>query len=184
MRSLIPLVLAVWLVCATTAFAAQEDTQPTETDTSETSEPSGPALVATDPAPVACDPSAVRQRFLEVRGNGFDAFALQRLPGAVIDASGSARLSWSSIWVSPQGRLTLEIGLCTDAYRGRPALGPGTYTVLVRSATGAPIATTSFDLNAPPEATDTNDSEPGPDTAVPDEPPAPATGSDTTTGAD
>ena len=66
-----------------------------------------------------------RQRYLQVRGSGFDAWASQRLQGAVLDGAGQPRMSWSSVWVSPQGRLTLEIGLCPSAFRGRGALDAG-----------------------------------------------------------
>jgi hypothetical protein len=120
-----------------------------------TAQPSGPALAVSDPAPLACDPSASRQRFLEVRGDGFDAWALQRLRGAVVDGAGQPAATWNSVWVSPQGRLTLEIGLCASPFRGRPALAPGTYMVTVGSTTGAPIASTAIELAAPPEVADT-----------------------------
>jgi hypothetical protein len=150
------------------AVQTPETAEPTETP--ESAEPIGPALAIDDPAPIACDTADGRQRYLEVRGSGFDAWALQRLQGAVLDGDGQPRMSWSSVWVSPQGRLTLEIGLCPSAFRGRDALAPGSYTVLIDAGAGEPIATTPIDLAAPPTPPDTtNPDEPTPidDTAPP-----------------
>ncbi|HEY3061186.1 MAG TPA: hypothetical protein VGL99_19645 [Chloroflexota bacterium] len=152
-----PIVLASLLVLGTTAFADEED----ETPPAETPEMTGPALALRDAAPIACDPSEGRQRYLEVRGAGFDAWALQRLPGSVLDASGAQRMTWSSIWVSPRGQLTLEIGLCSDPSR-RPRLDPGSYTLVV-GAPSSPIASTSIELSAPPEPASDADVETVPD---------------------
>jgi len=134
---------------ATDANGAAEEGDPTATE--EPSLPTGPALAVSDPAPLACDPGASRQRFLEVRGDGFDAWALQRLQGAVLDGAGQPAATWNSIWVSPRGRLTLEIGLCASPFRGSPALAPGAYTVLVGPTAAAPIASAAIELAAPPE---------------------------------
>jgi hypothetical protein len=107
-----------------------------------------------------------------VRGSGFDAYALQRLQGAVLDGAGQPRMNWSSVWVSPQGHLTLEIGLCPSAFRGRTALAPGTYTVLVGATADAPIAAVPIELGAPPPPVDIADTT-NPDDAAPAENPAP-----------
>jgi hypothetical protein len=162
---LLVLVLSAWLVLAGSAFAAaNQDTSPVTptdaaqpTDAAEQSEPgepaapSGPLLVAADAAPLVCNADVNRLQYLEVRGNGFDAWALQRLSGSVVDGLGRPRANWSSVWVSPQGRLTLELNLCADRLRGRPALEPGSYTVQVGPAGGAAIAATSVELANPPE---------------------------------
>jgi hypothetical protein len=163
MRLLVPLVLATWFVLgAIMASAQEEDTAPTPTEVAEPAGPTGPVLAATDPAPQACDAGTTRQRFLEVRGSGFDAWALQRLQGTVLDGAGRPQMSWNSIWVSPQGRLTLEIGLCASTFRGRGALGPGTYSVFVNSPSGAPIASAAIDLAGPatPEVEMTDQPQP------------------------
>ncbi len=148
MRRVIPLLLLACLILmpSVAVLAAEDEDTPPEEEPTFT----GPALALRDPAPMACDASETRQRFLEVRGAGFDAWALQRLPGSVLDASGAQRLSWSSIWVSPQGLLTLEIGLCGSPTRG-PRLDPGSYTLVV-GTTSSPIASISIELSQPPDA--------------------------------
>jgi hypothetical protein len=183
-RGLILLVL--WLALASPAFAADdEDTAPP----SEPTEPSGPMLVAADPAPLVCDADVNRLQFLELRGTGFDAWALQRLSGSVVDGAGRPLASWSSVWVSPQGRLTLELNLCADRLRGRPALEPGSYTVQVGPAGGAAIAATSVELaTAPvPEAGDAAMPAPAPQATTPPAadttPPVAGAGTSTGTGA-
>jgi hypothetical protein len=65
-------------------------------------------------------------------------------------------VQWNSVWVSPQGRLTLELNLCGDPYRGRAALPAGTYTVAVGSAR-QPIAATTFDLTPPQDTSEPAD---------------------------
>jgi hypothetical protein len=134
-----------------------------------------------------CDAEVNRLQYLEVRGNGFDAWALQRLTGSLVDGLGRPLASWSSVWVSPQGRLTLELNLCADRLRGRPALEPGSYTVRVGTAGGAAIATTSVELaTAPiPEASDAAMPAPAPQATTPPaaDTTAPVTGAGTSTGA-
>jgi hypothetical protein len=112
--------------------------------------PSGPVLQPADYTPAICDPTAVGFHYVEVRGSGFDAYASQHLIGSVVDASGAPRIQWSNIWVTPQGRLTLEVNLCTDTFQNRPALPPGDYTVSVAQNGGALIATTGISLVSPP----------------------------------
>jgi hypothetical protein len=106
-----------------------------------------------DYTPVICDPNAAGFRYLEVRGTGFDAYATQHLLGTVADANGSSQIAWNSIWVSPQGRLTLEVNLCADPIQKRPALGAGDYTVSVGTTAGT-IATTGISLTTPPQPGD------------------------------
>src|SRR6185295_15426924 len=113
--------------------------------------PIGPNLQASDYAPVICDPSSAGFRYVEVRGTGFDAWATQRLVGSVVDGNGLSQMQWGSVWVSPQGRLTLEVNLCADPFRNRPALPAGSYTVTVGRGTGQPIAATSIAVTPPPD---------------------------------
>jgi hypothetical protein len=143
----LPLVflIAVWLGVAT-AVHADESSDPT----AQPSAPSGPLLQPSDTAPVICDPGSRSFRFVEVRGSGFNAWATQRLVGNLVDGSGTPRIQWGSVWVSPQGRLTLEVNLCADPFRGRDALPIGTYTVAVGPGSGTAIAATSIQLSAPP----------------------------------
>jgi hypothetical protein len=147
-RVLVPLLLAIWLCVAGIALADDDETQAQPT---EEVAPSGPVLSASDYAPVICDPGATGFRFVEVRGTGFDAYALQRLVGTVVDERGRPMVQWGSVWVSPQGRLTLEVNLCADPFRGRPALPAGNYTVSVGQVAGGAIAATSLALSPPPE---------------------------------
>jgi hypothetical protein len=151
------LVAAVGLLLAPLGVLAQEE-QPIET--TEPAEqpagpvvPAGPMLTSADLAPSVCTAGPSVLRFLEVRGSGFEPWALQRLNGALLDGAGAAQITWSSVWVSPQGQLTLEINLCADPFRGRPALGPGSYTVAIGPESGA-IAATTIELSAPAEPTD------------------------------
>jgi hypothetical protein len=118
----------------------------------DTVAPVEPVLQLPNKPPVVCDPAASAFRFVQVRGTGFDAWATQRLVGSLVDETGAAQIRWNSVWVSPKGSLTLEINLCADPFRGRPALPAGTYTLAVGPGSGAAIAATSIDLLAPPEA--------------------------------
>jgi hypothetical protein len=65
-------------------------------------------------------------------------------------------MQWASVWVSPQGRLTLEVNLCADTFKNRPALPAGSYTVAVGPGTGQTIAATSFALAPPAEGDQTD----------------------------
>jgi hypothetical protein len=112
---------------------------------------SGRSLQPSDDAPVICDPGASGFRFVEVRGTGFNAWATQRLVGNLVDDSGTPRMQWGSVWVSAQGRLTLEVNLCADPFRGRGALAVGTYTVAVGPGSGAAIAAANIELSPQPE---------------------------------
>jgi hypothetical protein len=154
-RSLPLLAVAVWLCLAGVVFAdgdSATDTAGSDAQSApaiEDQAPSGPVLQPADYAPLRCDPSETRMRYVEVRGSGFDAWATQRLVGNVVDASGVSRIQWSSIWVSPQGQLTLEVNVCADPFRNRPALPAGDYTVSVGSASGAPIAAATISISPP-----------------------------------
>lgn len=151
MRALILLVVvAMWLSLAT-AVAADDESDPESAPPSEQEAPAGPTLQPSDAAPVICDPDAHGFRYVEVRGSGFDAWATQRLVGNLLDSNGVARAQWGSVWVSPRGGLTLEVNLCADPFRGRPALAAGTYTVSIGQGAGAPVAATSIDVSPPPE---------------------------------
>jgi hypothetical protein len=187
--SLLLLVVAAWLALAGPTLApANQDTSPPaamdEAPPEEPARPSGPQLVAADAAPLVCAADVTRMEVLEVRGAGFEAWARQRLSGSVVDGLGRPRATWSSVWVSPQGRLTLELNLCADRLRGRPALEPGSYTVRVGPTDGAIIAATSVEL-----ATAAEPSEPSPEEAMPastapaDSPTPPAMTPESTTGA-
>jgi hypothetical protein len=137
-----------------TAFAQSNDQNAPPDDESAPAEdqaPPGPVLKPADYSPLICDPSAAGFRYLEVRGSGFDAWATQRLVGNVVDATGVPRIHWGSVWVSPAGQLTLEVNLCADPFRNRPALAAGDYTVAVGQDNGAPIAATGISLMSPPE---------------------------------
>ncbi len=153
---ILPVVLAAWL-CLVGAVSAQSEPpadQPSDqvpTDQPSDQAPSGPILQASDNAPVICDPAAHGFRYVEVRGSGFDAWASQRLVGNLLDGNGTAQVQWGSVWVSPRGGLTLELNLCADPFRSRPALAVGTYTVAVGDASGAAIAATSIAVAPPPE---------------------------------
>ena len=139
MRPIVLCGLAISLCVASPAFAQTDDETPAPT-----------LQPATDSA-LVCDPSAARLRYLEVRGSGFDAWATQRLVGNVLDADGNPQIHWRSVWVSPQGRLTLEVNLCADPFLNRPALAAGDYTVAVGQSDGTPIATTGISLVSPDE---------------------------------
>lgn len=174
MRSLALLVLAAWLCLGGGAVKAQsDDSQPADTPVADdAAPPPGPALLASDTAPLVCDPAASRFRYVEVRGTGFDAWATQRLVGNLVDTdNGVALARWPSVWVSPHGRLTLEVNLCADPFRGRGALAPGNYTVVVGAGNGAVIAATSIALVPPAEAPAAGDASadaaPTPDLSAP-----------------
>lgn len=145
--------LAAWLCLAAAAYAqdAPDDQQPSDDQPADAAPPpSGPILQPLDPSPVICDPNAAGFRFLELRGSGFDAWARQRLAASTLDANGRPVVQWPSVWISPQGGLTLELNLCADPYRGRPALPAGPYTVVVGQS-NQPIAAASFELSQPPD---------------------------------
>jgi hypothetical protein len=152
-RSILILALAacLWLPAAVFAQAESdaEATPPAEDTAAPVVEP---ALQLPNKPPMVCDPGSSAFRFVQVRGTGFDAWASQRLVGRLVDETGAAQIQWNSVWVSPQGKLTLEVNLCADPFRGRPALAAGTYTLAVAPAIGGAIATTNIDLLAPPEA--------------------------------
>ncbi len=149
------LVVSLTIPSATLADDSSAAQQPEDTaEPAPPPAPTGPTLQASDTAPVICDPAKNGFRFLEIRGTGFDAWATKRLVGNLVDARGVAQVQWGSVWVSPQGRLTLEVNLCRDPFRGRPALAAGDYTVAIGPRGGQPIAATSVSLAVPtaPEA--------------------------------
>ena len=143
--------LALLLVLPTSALADDSSAAPAPDDTVQAPAPSGPSLQPSDSAPVVCDPAKTGFRFLEIRGSGFDSWASQRLVGNLLDGAGVPQVQWGSVWVSPQGKLTLEVNLCNDPFRGRPALAAGNYTVAVGAASGPAIAATTVSLNPPPD---------------------------------
>jgi hypothetical protein len=169
-RSLLCAIIALWLSLAGGTVFADDSSDAQGTPPAEDQAPSGPILQPADYTPVICDPSAGGFHYLEVRGSGFDAWATQRLVGNVVDANGVPQIRWSSIWVSPQGRLTIEVNLCADPFQNRPALGAGDYTVSVGPGGGAPIAATGITLAPPPQPSDQSD-QTSPDTVAA---PAPA----------
>jgi hypothetical protein len=136
-------------LCMAGAVSAQSEAPASDQPVDQP--PAGPTLQASDNAPLICDPATAGFRYVEVRGSGFDAWATQRLVGNLLDPNGKAQVQWGSVWVSPKGGLTLEVNLCADPFRGRPALAAGTYTVAIGQTSGAPIAATSIDVSAPPE---------------------------------
>jgi hypothetical protein len=148
LRSSVLTVLAVWL-CLAGGVLADDESDAQSAPAVEDQAPSGPILQPSAEAVMVCDPGHAGFSYLEVRGVGFDAWATQRLVGHVVDASGVPLIQWTSIWVSPQGQLTLEVNLCADRFRNRPALAAGDYTVSVAPGAGAPIAATTFSLAAP-----------------------------------
>ena len=157
MRSLSRFILAAWLCLAGmvdaygSSYAQSEGSDVQSEPPADQPAPTGPSLQASDYAPVICDPNSGGFRYVEVRGTGFDAWATQRLVGNVVDGNGLSQMQWGSVWVSPQGRLTLEVNLCADPFRNRPALPAGDYTVLVGPGSGQAIAATSIALSPPPE---------------------------------
>jgi hypothetical protein len=155
-RSLILLVLAVWLCLAGSVFADDESDMQSEPAVEDRT-PAGPFLQPSADALVVCDPSYLGFRYLEVRGVGFDAWATHRLVGYVVDARGVPQIQWSSIWVSPQGQLILAVNLCADRFRNRPALAAGDYTLSVAAGAGPPIAATTFSIAPPPQAAPSED---------------------------
>lgn len=111
--------------------------------------PAGPWLQVATAAPTICDAGGGRARYVEVRGSGFEGWAGQRLVGTLIDASGVARAQWPTVFVTSTGRLTVEVNVCADRFRDRPALPAGDYSISVGSSAGAPVAVTGFSLLAP-----------------------------------
>ncbi|HEV7663473.1 MAG TPA: hypothetical protein VGQ62_08065 [Chloroflexota bacterium] len=172
MRSLTRFCLAAWLCLASGSIAfaqsAQSEGSPAAdmpVDAPADTTPSGPSLQPADYAPVICDPNTSGFRYLEVRGSGFDAWATQRLVGNLLDGNGVPQVQWGSVWVSPQGRLTLEVNLCADPFRQRGALPAGTYTVAVGPGNGGALAATSIALMPPLDSAAVGDVPP-PDVAV------------------
>ncbi len=144
-------ILVVALSLATTVFAQSSDGSDQSAPAPQDQAPTGPILQPSDNSPVVCDSNAPGFRYIEVRGSGFDAWSSQHLVGSLFDASGAAREQWNSVWVSPQGQLTLEVNLCADPIQKHPALDVGDYTVAVGQGNGAAIATAGISLAPPPE---------------------------------
>ena len=101
-----------------------------------------------------------------MRGTGFDAWADQHLVGNFIDGNGVPEIRWDSVWVTPQGGLTLEVNLCADPFQNHGALAPGSYTVSVGLGSGQPIAATSIALSPPAPPTDVTADQPARRTAA------------------
>ena len=155
-------------VCLVTSVFAQDDTPSSD----DQSAPTGPVLQPSDFTPAFCDPAAAGFRYDEIRGSGFDAWAGQHLVGSVVDGSGSPQAFWSSVWVSPQGTLTLEVNLCSDPFTKRPALPMGDYTISVGPRTGSAIAATGFTVSAPPDSSSADEAAPPPVLAITPQPTA------------
>jgi hypothetical protein len=135
-------------------------------------QPTGPLLQPSDTTPAMCDPNALGFRYVEVRGTGFDTSTNQHLVGSLLDPSGDVRQQWPNILVTPQGRLTLEINLCSDPIQNRPALEAGDYTVAVGQNDGDTLASIGFSL-APIAAPPTSGELPAPQSPAPEPTPAP-----------
>lgn len=172
--SLIALVVAVCLV--STVFAQDDSSPPDDqsapADVDQSAPPSGPVLQPSDYTPTLCDPNASGFRYDEIRGSGFDAWAGQHLVGSVVDGSGASQAFWNSVWVTPQGTLTLEVNLCADPFVHRPALATGDYTVSVGQKTGSAIAATAFTVSEPPDTSSADQAAPPPVLAITPEPSA------------
>ena len=153
-RWLVLLAFTALVLGGPAAYAQEDDTTPPDADTAP---PSGPSLTTPAQPPEACDPTVSRLRYLEVRGAGFDAWALQRLSSSLVNVNGTPLMTWGSVWVSPDGHLTVEVNLCADPFSGRDALAPGTYALLVGPPNGAPIASTSVEVAPPPAPPDQAD---------------------------
>lgn len=163
MRFVSLLVLALLLTSTGTVLAQSDAGSPAPDDQAapaeesappeEAAAPAGPVLQPSDLTPIVCDPSSPRFRYLEVRGTGFDAWSTQHLIGNLFDASGASRAHWSSVWVTPDGRVTLEVNLCADPMQNRGALDVGDYTVAVSQSDGSTIASAGISL-APPASPD------------------------------
>ena len=165
-------------VCLVSTVFAQDDTSPPDdqsapADVDQTAPPpSGPVLQPSDYTPTVCNPGASGFRYDEIRGSGFDAFAGQHLVGSVVDGSGAAQAFWNSVWVTPQGTVTLEVNLCADPFVHRPALAMGDYTVSVGQHAGSAIAATAFTVSPPPETSSEDQAAPPPVLAITPEPTA------------
>ncbi len=124
-----------------------------------TSQPSSrpapePSLTADESNPIACDNSRPSLRYDEIRGTAFYGYASQRLPGVLTDSDGNTQATWKTIWVNPQGNLTVLINLCEDDFLSRPPLAVGDYTVSVNDpSTNDPIAQTLISVQEPPADT-------------------------------
>ncbi len=96
------------------------------------------------------------------------------------DADGNTQASWKTIWVNPQGNLTVLINLCEDDFLSRPPLAVGDYIVSVNDpTTNDPIAQTMISVQEQPADTPvpTPNTTPGAATPLPTPPtatPAPA----------
>ena len=124
-----------------------------------------------DFTPTVCDPGQTGFRYDEVRGSGFDAYAGQHLVGSVVaNASGAAQAYWPSVWVTPQGTLTLEVNLCSDPFTHRSALPMGDYTVSVGQNGGRAIAATGLSVSPPPDTSSADQAAPPPVLAITAEP--------------
>jgi hypothetical protein len=150
-RGFVLATLLSMVLVSSTAYAQEEDTSGQSPQ-----DIAGPSLSARNQPTQACDPALTRLRYLEVRGAAFDAWALQRLTGQLVDVNGTPLISWGSVWVSPKGSLTVEVNLCADPFRGSEALAPGTYALVLSQRDGAPIASTSLEIAAPATPPDEN----------------------------
>ena len=147
-RLFLLLLVVVCLVVPSVAVAQEEDE-----DAAQAEAAPAPTLTPTRPQAPICQ-LAGNARFLEIRGTGFDAWIDQRLPGMLTDADGNPEDAWRTIWVDPNGNVTLAVNLCDDVARQRGPLAPGTHWVFIGDGSGGdPIAATSFDLSeVPPPA--------------------------------
>jgi hypothetical protein len=135
------------LLSFTTVALAGDDEQPPD----ESGGGPVPTLTPTRPVAPICQVAGTAGRYLQIRGTGFDAWIDQRLPGSLTDADGNPEGGWRTIWVDPNGNVTLAVNLCDDIAARRGPLAPGTHWVFIRDGSGGdPIASTSFDLSDQP----------------------------------
>lgn len=152
------LLLALLLLFGGTSVAlAQSDDQSGDQSSDQpTEQPAAPepSLTADESNPIACDNSRPSLRYDEIRGTAFYGYASQRLPGVLTDSDGNTQATWKTIWVNPQGNLTVLINLCEDDFLSRPPLAVGDYTVSVNDpSTNDPIAQTLISVQEPPADT-------------------------------
>jgi hypothetical protein len=144
--------LALLLLLSLTTAAVFADGDDGNGENPDSDAPAGPVptLSPTRAEAPICQVAGTA-RYLEIRGSGFDAWVDQRLPGMLTDADGNPEDSWRTIWVDPNGNVTLAVNLCDDVAKQRGPLAPGTHWLFIGDGSGGdPIATTSFDLSDQP----------------------------------
>jgi hypothetical protein len=152
------LVLALLLLFggSSVALAQSDDQSGAQSSDQQPEQPAAPqpTLTADDSNPLACDNSRPALRYDEIRGTAFYGYASQRLPGVLTDSDGNAQATWKTIWVNPQGNLTVLINLCEDDFLSRPPLAVGDYLVSINDpTTNDPIAQTMISVQESPTDT-------------------------------